>query len=440
MRTAAKHVDEQTLAYMRANAIIGPWPSGERLLLYIGVGSSGSRLVRSARRLAHELGTEWVALFVETPDSTRLAPSQQEQITESLRLAQRLGAKTVTLKGDAAADLVIDYVKANKITKIVVAKPQRRRLHLLSGESPVNKIIRQSEIDVFMVRSGGEPPKRDKGPNKAGLGNWRDYLKGLGLVVLATLLGELEHQLFSPTTTVMMYLLVVVVTAYWWGLGPSILVSVVGVLAFDFFHIPPYLSFHVADTQYIFTFLSLLLVGVVISYLTSRVRLQTEAARQRERQTAALYALGRDLAVSNDLESYIRAVISRAKETFGHDTVVFLPDPQNKETLKPYASIPDISVDENELAAAIWAFQHRRTVGHGTDTLPNAKSRYVPLVTPRRTVGVLALSAGNTGSELTIEREGLLEAYADLAAIAIESMILSDEAHNINTLLDKKNP
>jgi two-component system sensor histidine kinase KdpD len=436
MRTGTKHADEQTLDYMKTHDIRGLWPSGERLLLFIGLGSSGSRLVRSARRLAHELGAEWSAIYVETPDSARLTPNQQNQIMESLRLAQRLGAKTVTLQGDSVTGVVMEYAETNNITKIVVAKPQKKRLHRLLGESAVNEIIRQSEIDVYMVRSGREPLKQEKRSNRAALGNWRGYLKGLGLVVLATLLGQLIHQLFSPTTTVMMYLLAVVVTAYLWGLGPSILVSVLGVLAFDFLYIPPYLSFDIADTQYIFAFLALLLVGVVISYLTSRVRHQTEAAIRRERQTAALYALGRDLAVSNDMESYIRAVIKRAEETFGHHAIIFLPDIQNKETLKPYAEAPNVSVDENELAAAIWAFQHQKIVGHGTDTLPNAKSRYVPLVTPRGTVGVIALSAADTDGELTIEQERLLEAYANLTAVAIESILLSKEAHNAQVLRD----
>ena len=127
MRTASKHVDKQTLAYMKTHAIRGPWLSGERLLLFIGPGSSGSRLVRSARRLAHELGAEWSAVYVETPGSTRLTPAQQDRIMDSLRLAQRLGAKTVTIQGDSIATAVMEYAKANNITKIVVVKPQRNR-------------------------------------------------------------------------------------------------------------------------------------------------------------------------------------------------------------------------------------------------------------------------------------------------------------------------
>jgi two-component system sensor histidine kinase KdpD len=212
-----------------------------------------------------------------------------------------------------------------------------------------------------------------------------------------------------------------------WGLGPSIMVSVVGVLAFDFFHVPPYLTFIVADTQYIFTFFVLCAVGVIISYLALRVRRQTEAAKRRERQTAALYALGKDLAVSSDLESYIRAIITRAKETFGQETIIFLPDPQNKERLKPYTGTPEKAIDENELAAATWAYQHQRAVGHGTDTLPDARARYLPMVTARGAVGVMEILADAAGDELTVEQEHTLEAYADLAAIAIESILLSSE-------------
>jgi two-component system, OmpR family, sensor histidine kinase KdpD len=436
MRTVGKHVDEQTLAYMKSHGIPGPWPSGERLLVCVSSSPAGTRVVRNARRLAYQLGAEWFAIYVETPDA-HLPPGQQERLTSTLRMAERMGARVATIQGNTVVSAVIEFASKNNITKIVVGKSQRNRWKSLFGGSIVNHLIRQSEhFDVYIVGSRGEPaqPEQSRTPGKGQFHNWRSYLQGLGLVVLATLIGQLIHGIFASTTIAMLYLLAVVITAYLWGLGPSILVSVIGVLAFDFFHVPPYMNLRVADTQYVFTFLALLLVGVVISYLAVRVRRQTESARRRERETAALYSLGRDLAVSNDLESYIRAIIKRAKETFGHDTIVFLPDPQSKETLKPYAGISNITIDENELAAAIWAFQHQRIVGRGTDTLPNAKARYLPLVTARGAVGVIAISMTDTSGELTIEQDNLLEAYADLAAVAIESILLANEAQNTQVL------
>ena len=438
MRTAARHVDQQTLAYMKTHAIQGPWPSGERLLVCVSSSPAGTRVVRNARRLAYQLGVEWYAVYVETPD-TRLSPEQQERLTNTLRMAGRMGAKVATITGNSVVSAVREFAGKNNITRIIIGKSQKKWWRRLFGGSIVNQLMRHSEyFDVYVIGSRGESPLKEKGKTSERVRsiNWRGYLFSLALVALATLLGQLIHNLVTPTTIAMLYLLSVVITAYLWSLGPSILVSCIGVLAFDFFHVPPFLTFKVADTQYIFTFLALLVVGVVISYLASRVHQQTESARRRESETAALYALGRDLALSNDLKSYIQAIIKRAKETFGDNITIYIPDLENKETLKPYADIPNAIIDENEFAAATWAFQHQKIVGHGTDTLPNAKARYLPLVTARGTVGVMAISAINTVGGLTIEQERLLEAYADLAAVAIESIRLANEAQNAQVLRD----
>jgi two-component system sensor histidine kinase KdpD len=428
MRTAGKHVDEETLAYMKAHGIIGPWPSGERLLVCVSASTAGVRVVRNARRLAFQLAADWFAIHVETPDE-HLDARQQERLTGALRMAERMGAKASTIQGNTVINAVTEFGIKNNITKIVVGKSSRTWWQKLTGRSTVNQLIRRSEhFDVYIVGGRGEVAQPDKSTalEKRQRRRWRGYLYGLLLVTLATLIGQPIHDYFAPTSIAMLYLLCVVITAYLWGLGPSIAVSVVGVLAFDFFHVLPYLTFRVADAQHIFTFLALAVVGILISYMSMRMHRQTEAAVRREKQTAALYALGKDLAVANDLESYIRAIITRARETFGQEAIVFLPDPANRETLQPHADSPNRTVAENELAAAIWAYQHQRAVGHGTDTLPDAKARYLPMVTVRGAVGVMAISAATAG-DLTLEQERILEAYADLAAVAIESILVNRE-------------
>ena len=438
MRIAAERVDEQVRSYMSSHSIRGPWATGERLMVCISPSSLGNRLVRTARRLSTQLSAEWFAVYVETPDNLRLTPAEQEQLTSTLRLAQDMGANIVTVQGNSIAEAVIDYAVKNNITKIVVGKPQRRRWLKLRDEVVLDRIIRQSEdIDVYVVSGRGDRAKDTVKENRLDrILNWKGYLQGLALVAVATLIGQLIHQLFTPTTIMALYVLAVVITAYLGGLGPSILVSIVGVLAFDFFFVRPYLSFNVSDTQYILTFLVLLLVGIVISYLTERVRRQTEAAKIRERETYALFALGRDLAVSNDLESYMQVIIKRARETFGYDVIAFLPDGSKKNTLKSYTSAQNITIDENELAAAFWSYEHQKVAGSGTDTLPNAKARFIPLVTARGKVGVLAILIAGEKDRLTIGQEHLLEAYANLSAVAIECFLLNEEAHNAQILRD----
>ncbi len=93
------------------------------------------------------------------------------------------------------------------------------------------------------------------------------YLAGLVLVALVTVFGLLIHGLIAPTNLVMLFLLVVVIVALRWGLGPAIFTALAGVLAFDFFLVPPRHNLGVSDTQYLLTFLGLLITGVVISAL-----------------------------------------------------------------------------------------------------------------------------------------------------------------------------
>ncbi len=435
MRTAARHVDEQTLEYMKTHSIPGPWPSGERVLLLIFPGSWGTRLVRSARRLAFELGAEWIALYIETPDRARLSSQVQERIAESLGLAQRLGAKAVTIQRDSIASAAVEYATKNHVTKIVVAKPARGIWQVLTGGWLINQIIRQSEdIDVHLVRGGREPSKQGSPERRTTRFQWRSYLLAFGLVALATLLGKFLPEFFTAANQIMVYLLCVVITALFAGFVPSILVSVLSVLLFDFLFISPFFNFTVSDTRYILTFIVLLSVGLIISYLIRRIRQHTEIIAARERQTAALYALGRDLAISSSLDSYLNSIIRRFKETLDRDIIIFLPEAANRGRLRAYSEQPDLSVSDNEMATAIWSFQHQVIAGQGTDTLPNATARYVPLVTARGTIGVLALCMNDPPGLLNLEQEQLLYAYTDLAAVAIESIQLGEQAHNAQIL------
>jgi two-component system sensor histidine kinase KdpD len=431
MRIAAEHVDKQIQVYMQAHAIRGPWPTAERLLVGISPDALGNRLVRSGRILASQLDAEWFAVYVETPDSIRLSPAQQDRLATTLRLAERLGAKVLKLQGQSVATTIADYANAHNITKVVIGRPQGSRwLQLLRG-SVVDQLIHQSEnVDVYVVSSKAEPMKQETITTTKLSQWWWDYLKGLALVIGATLIGELVHSFLGPTSLLMLYLLSVVISAVYFGFGPSIFVSMLGVLAFDLFFIPPTLTLAVADVEYIFVFIALLAVGVVISYLTARVRRQIEATRHREAETATLYALSRDIAVKSGLEAILNIIINHVKQTFGGDVVIFLPDSQNKGNLKPHAQKPKFTINENDIAIAIWAFQNQRAAGYSTDTIPDAKALYLPLNATRGAIGVMGVWFAGTTRQLTSEQFRLLEAFADLAAIGIERAQFTESTRN----------
>ncbi len=432
LRRAAARVDDQMRAYMQTRAIPGPWPAGDRLLVCVSPSPLSERLVRTGRRLADPLNAEWLAVYVETPAHARLTESDRDRVARTLRLAEELGAKVITLPGRAVAETIIDYARRHNVTKIIAGKPVRPRwLDWLHG-SLVDQIIRQSgDIDVYVISSPAEPvspiPTTTLQPHRP----WNRYLQSIAWVAAATLLGEIIDPFISPANLVMLYLLAVVIAALRLGRGPSITAALVSVVAFNFFFVPPRYTFEVADPQYLITFASLLIVGLAISTLASRVREQVEDARRRATQMATLYALSRDLAAAAGLEAIMQAVITHIGQTFDREVAVFLPE---GERLVARAVSPGFGLDEDKQAVATWAFQHGQPAGRGTDTLPAADARYLPLKTAQGVVGVLALKLARSGLHSTPEQRRMMEAFASQTALAIERAQLAETARQAQLL------
>jgi two-component system, OmpR family, sensor histidine kinase KdpD len=216
---------------------------------------------------------------------------------------------------------------------------------------------------------------------------WLRYLWGFLLALAATGLSFLLELDISPTNLVMIYLLAVVIAAIYLGRGPAILVSVLGVLAFDFFFIPPYFTLAVSQTEYLITFAGLFLVGMVISALAAQAREQAEAAQRREAETAALYALSRALAAADDLEAVLSTIRTHLSQTLGREVVINL----------------------------------------GEQNLPGS----IVLQTASRQVGALSIDLLEA---LSPRKRRLLEAFASQAAQAIERVQLAEQARQIKLL------
>jgi two-component system sensor histidine kinase KdpD len=135
------------------------------------------------------------------------------------------------------------------------------------------------------------------------------------LVVALTTAAAIALRALGVPETEMLFLLAIVVVAAWLGRGPSLLAAVLSVAAYDFFFVPPINRLTVEDSRYLLTFVTMLVVGIVIGSLTARLREQREATAAREARTAALYALSRELGTAVDAPT-IRAIgathVSRA--------------------------------------------------------------------------------------------------------------------------------
>jgi two-component system sensor histidine kinase KdpD len=432
MRRAAVRVDEQMRDYMATRAIPGPWPAAERLLVCIGPGPMAERLVRAGRRMADQLDAEWFAIYVETHRHAGLSEAERDRVARVLRMAEELGAKTTRLPGNTIAETVTQHARLHNITKILIAEPLYPRWVEWIRGSVVMDVIRTSGgIDVYVVGSEEREPTQRYPFRPRWTAPWQDYAKAALLVAIATAVGELVDLFFTPTNLVMLYLLAVLIAALRYGRGPASFSAVLSVIAFDFFFVPPRYTFAVTDVQYLLTFAGLLVVGLVVSTLAAQAREQAKTARQRQRQTAALHDLSRELAGTSGLDSILDVICGFIRTTFGHNAGVFLPE---GERLQMAASTAPSLFTENERAVADWAYRNRQQAGRATETLPAAGATYFPMTTANGIIGVIGVIPQESDQELAPEQRRLMESSIPLAALTIERAQLAEQAGRVQLL------
>jgi two-component system sensor histidine kinase KdpD len=297
----------------------------------------------------------------------------------------------------------------------------------------VDDLLDQSgDIDVYVIH--GEEEKGNHVPrgDSTAPPNLLPYFLAVGLIALAGCLAGFLHVLHvtdAEANTVMLFLAAVAWVASWHGRGPAIVGSVLAVLVFDFFFVPPYYTFAVADTQYVVTFLVMLVIGLAISTLTSRLREQIESTRHRERRTTALYELGKQLSSLYGQVFLVGAAGVRIAEMINGEVAIYLGRDSGAPELV-FGHESSIAGHPVSVAVAQWVLQHDQMAGGGTNTLPNAVALFLPLTGSQRTHGAIAVRVEDATRLLAPEVRRLLEACANQLALALERDQLTIDAAN----------
>ena len=399
----------------------------ERLLVCVSPKSSSARLLTSAKRIAGELNAKWFAVYVEQPGAAMLPEASRSQAADNLRLAADMGAEAVTLDGRNIAEEIAGFARRRNVTRIIVGRPGRARWGRMLSRNPVDELVRIAEaIDVY-VTDGERAEHREATyvvrPTRIQLS---DYGTAGMYLVLATLACFAMYPYFNLSNLIMVYLLAVMLTATECGRGPAILSSLLSVLAFDFFFVPPRFSFSVEDAQYILTFVVMCVVGLVISHLAAGMRQQTALARLQERQAAAMHGLSRQLAGTRGVERILQAAVTYISEIFDGDVLALMPDEKRK--LHVAAGDPSSVIERDTMShmnVARTAYETGRMTGLGTQTAPTTEVLYVPLQAAGAVAGVLALRPRDRKRFLLREQLTLLESLAKQVSLALDVELMS---------------
>ena len=433
LRRTAERVDEQLLMEMQARAISGPWPAGDRLLVCVSEDQRAAGLVRYTKRLADRLHAPWTALYVETKRSLQLTEEERDRVADTLRLAQALGGEQVTIPGGdrRVADDVIAFAQANNITQLIVGKSSRSRwFELLNGSVVRDLLSACGNISVHVIageEAAGEPvPKKTvRTAERQEPFDPKPYIFALLAVGTAVGVSELLWPWIGTQNTDLVFLTAIVAIAVRFGLWPSLLASVVSALCYNFFFTEPYHTFSIADPRNVVAVVFFTIVAIIVSNVAARVRTLAVTAMARARTTEALYVFSRKLAGVGTLDDLLWATAYQTALMLKVRVVLLLPE--NGSIVVKAGYPPEDILDKADLAAANWAWEHDRSAGRGSDTLPGAKRLFLPMRTGRGAIGVVGIDSDKPGPLLTPDQRRLLDALIDQAALAIERVNLVDD-------------
>jgi two-component system sensor histidine kinase KdpD len=434
LRRTADRVEDDVQAYRSDQAIEQVWKTEASLLCCLGPDPGGEFVVRSAARLATQLGVEWTAVYVETPVLQQLPNTERERILRTLKLAQDLDAKTTILAGEDAAALIAEYARTHNCSKVIVGRNPAPRRWPWARSMAERVATLAPDVDLVEIGRGETAPapsaplaRPTDDDDERAFTRRMKYVWATVACGITTLVATALLPYFDLANIVMLFLLTVVLVGMRYGRGPAVLAAFVSVALFDFFCVPPRLSFAVSDAQYILTFVVMLAVALIIGQMTAGLRYQARVAAYREERAISLYEFARDLSGLLTTEQVVDVAARVIGDTFRAQVAVLVPDDRERLAVRS-GTAARLSVD---IGAAQWAYDKAQPAGLGTDTLAGNEFLYLPLPAPMRTRGVLAIKPENRRMLLVPERKRQLDIFAALAAGALERVHYVEVAQQV---------
>ena len=426
---------------MRAKAISGPWPAGDRAMVCVGASPYALQLLRKAYTIAKDANAEWYAVYVSSPSFKELSEGEKLYLAEALNLAEELGAKVATLAGTDVAGEILRFARENNITRIVLGKPLRSRLSEFFRESPVRQLLRTpSQFEIHLIAPVKEKEQPGSRPPRRVSFDPTGYLAAVGMVTLITLLNFLLQHFAEPVSLVFIYLIATIAAALRFGTGPSLFASALGLLTFDFFFIEPRYSFTMYYARDLINGITFFFTAVVVGQLVKVTKLQNFALNLRLQRVSLIEEMSKEFLRLPPVEQLIGGFAQNADEwksvlpllrttvldDVSHIIIRYVANVVEAPAfvlftgqdgkLRVWAkSRSEADLAPHEMTVAQWSLINGKMAGAGTETLANAKAFFIPMKSGDEVVGLVGIASDF--KTLLIDQRRLLGAIASLSAL-----------------------
>jgi len=230
------------------------------------------------------------------------------------------------------------------------------------------------------------------------------------LALVAVIIAGYRLAPVNATTVALTLLLAILGISSWWGLAEATVASVVAVLGFNFYFLPPVGRFTIQDPENLVAFLAFLVTAATASQLSARARRRAAEAETRRLESERLYALVRSMTLTGNPRKAIREFLNRLVQEFGCGGAAFFYQ-QTSEIFRTGPESQPVTDHDLRVAAEL-----ERPADGG-----NAVTVAAPVRLGMRSLGSLGLVAPLPSAQM-------VRAVADLAALSIEKARALEEA------------
>jgi two-component system, OmpR family, sensor histidine kinase KdpD len=433
LRFTAERVDIDLMDYMHAKNIMSTWKTTEKLLVAVGPSPASQRLIRWTRRMAYNLGAQWIAVSIDLGEV--LTTKHREALIKNQELARELGAKILQISDNDIVSGLLKVAIQYNVTQIVIGKSNEHPLrNYLNGGSIVDRLLKNSQnIDIYVVKDDKTPKSTHSFWKNNEKGNsWKEYLYATIVIVAIGLISFPFKSLIGYQSVGLFFLLGIAGLSMRVGRFPVIMAALLGSMAWNFFFIPPLFTFHITNFHDWIALFANFFVAMTGGTLINKIRKNQVVLQKSQDNLSKLFSILESLNNTDSIKEVVRMTRRELNKHFDADAVVYLQtkndDGINRKLDERIFGNTDFH-DDKGFSVANWVFDNKTQAGKYTNTLPDAALQYFPLISKKGIIGVLGIKFSQVG-KLTSENTLLLRSFISQVTASLQREINVDEIKN----------
>jgi two-component system sensor histidine kinase KdpD len=404
--------------YGQSTDSINKFKIQDKILVVFNSHLEMEKLLRVAKKYSDNLRCPWCVLYIN--DGRQIIEKEQKKLKKQLDLARNLGAEiSTTSDGDlfsaierTCSQLGITQVLFGGVTKS--SWIEEIKLWLI-----VSRLRRIVSVQLVAIEKSTDELWLNSIISKI---NFPPYVMATGYIfALSVINAYLFHEwsLMSYKSIGFVFLTGISIAGFMFKLGPTVLVSILGFLIWDFFFIPPLYTFHINSVEDVAFALTFFAVATVAGALNSIAKRNQVLLREQEKRTKTLYQLTLEIIKSSNKNECVVNISQSLSKFFNATISISLIN--DLGVLDYFKKGEDwIFNHPKEWAVSQYAFEKKIPAGKWTDTLPDAQSLFVPLVAKSNSVGVLGFNPKDERRTLSVSEREILFTICSQLAIYLE--------------------